>query len=296
MLMERASKAKDSLLLQFGIHVNIGISDPSCSPLALPVSYKQAVIAARNKFHMGMETITVYGQVRYMDHLLQEGITEYIEQLIEQLKLGKEEKALIILSKVFDCFFTNRQINPDDIYATCFEMILVLRFEFVKVISGKELREKISQIKLEDVKRHTTINELYIFIKALISEIVASLAEHQQSEGSAIISKAIGFCKSNLATDITLDIVSEHISMNKSYFSFLFKKETGENFWDYLTKMRIGKAKELLLNTNLKIYGIAETVGYKNASHFGKIFKEQVGVTPAEFKERFGTISVKTGV
>lgn len=112
------------------------------------------------------------------------------------------------------------------------------------------------------------------------------LSQEQQEGGSAIISRAIKFCKNNLSSDLTLDILAEHVRMNKSYFSYLFKKETGENFWRYVTNLKLEKAKELLMETNLKSYEIAAMVGYRNASHFGKVFKEYIGLTPSEFKEK----------
>ncbi len=101
-----------------------------------------------------------------------------------------------------------------------------------------------------------------------------------------VLTKAKRFCRENLASDLTLESVAGCVGMNKSYFASIFKKETGQTFWDFLTGLRVATAKELLETTDLKAYAVGETVGYKNPSHFGRIFKELVGVTPAEYKER----------
>ena len=78
-------------------------------------------------------------------------------------------------------------------------------------------------------------------------------------------------------------------NINTSYLGQLFKNETGEMFTNYLNQVRIEKARELLLKTNLKINEITEKVGYLNQSHFFRNFKKLTGVSPAEYKE----ISVK---
>ena len=82
-------------------------------------------------------------------------------------------------------------------------------------------------------------------------------------------------------------LISEYVSMSKNYFCSFYKKKTGESFWDYVTNLRINKAKELLETTDIKIGIIAEKVGYKNISYFCKIFKETLGISPAEYKQRY---------
>ena len=72
--------------------------------------------------------------------------------------------------------------------------------------------------------------------------------------------------------------------MNINYLSEIFKVETGENFTDVLKKYRIKKAIELLGRMDLKVYQIAEMVGYTDSRHFSQVFKEITGVTPKDYK------------
>lgn len=101
------------------------------------------------------------------------------------------------------------------------------------------------------------------------------------------IQEAIDYVKLHLNTPLTAQKVAEQIHLNSSYFSVLFKEETGLTFTDFITKERFRKAKELLLRTDLKMYEITEQIGYQTASHFVKVFQDQEGVTPKKFRERY---------
>ncbi|MFX8098759.1 helix-turn-helix transcriptional regulator, partial [Acinetobacter baumannii] len=76
------------------------------------------------------------------------------------------------------------------------------------------------------------------------------------------------------------------LSIHPVWLSQLFKKETGQTYLDYLTNARIKRAKQLLRETSMKIYEIAENIGYRDLKHFGHLFKKRTGRTPKEY--RFG--------
>ena len=85
--------------------------------------------------------------------------------------------------------------------------------------------------------------------------------------------------------DLSLDAVAKYVNMSACYFSVIFKKESGGTFINYLTNVRIDKAKELLLSTNLKSYEISYQVGYDNPTYFSTVFKKLTGVSPIDFKK-----------
>lgn len=100
--------------------------------------------------------------------------------------------------------------------------------------------------------------------------------------------KACQYVAMHLDKRISLDEIAEHLYLNPSYFSRLFKKETGENFIEYVTRMKMEKAKELLHHAGLSIGSISDTLGYEHPSYFIKIFKTLMGMTPAEYREKSG--------
>lgn len=86
--------------------------------------------------------------------------------------------------------------------------------------------------------------------------------------------------------DLSLVSVAKAFYLNSSYLSRIFKKETGSSFVEYLTCIRIEKAKLLLKNSDLKIYEIAERVGIDNSNYFGILFKKVEGCSPLEYRSK----------
>lgn len=99
------------------------------------------------------------------------------------------------------------------------------------------------------------------------------------------IKQAISYIQANYDKDLNMAVVSNHISMNYSLFSYLFKEYTGSNFVNYLKGIRMEEAKRLLEETDLRIIDISAKIGYENEKHFMKIFKASCGVSPSEYRK-----------
>lgn len=84
--------------------------------------------------------------------------------------------------------------------------------------------------------------------------------------------------------DLSLDTVCSELGVSNSYFSSVFKKETGKAFISYLTDYRMDHAANLILETNEKSYKIAEQVGYQDANYFSYVFKKRFGMSPSKYR------------
>ncbi|EHI70414.1 response regulator transcription factor [Streptococcus ictaluri] len=114
------------------------------------------------------------------------------------------------------------------------------------------------------------------------NKVLQSLIDHSESEASDIaqaIQEHLGH------SGLTLKSLASQLGFSPSYFSVLVKKELGMPFQDYLVQERLKKAKLLLLTTDLKVYEIAEQVGFEDINYFSQRFKQLVGVTPRQFKK-----------
>ena len=100
-----------------------------------------------------------------------------------------------------------------------------------------------------------------------------------------VIEEAKRYIRENFRNeDMSLNSVAAHVNISSNHFSAIFKKETGETFIDYLTAVRIEKAKELLTCTSLKTSDVGFEVGYRDPHYFSSIFKKTVGQPPKEYR------------
>lgn len=99
------------------------------------------------------------------------------------------------------------------------------------------------------------------------------------------VREAMRYVEDNIRNPLSLREVAEHVHLNASYLSVLFKEQTNLTFGEYVTRCRLQRAKSLLLTTTLPIARIAEEVGYQTAKYFIKLFKEYEGTTPHQFRK-----------
>jgi two-component system response regulator YesN len=113
-----------------------------------------------------------------------------------------------------------------------------------------------------------------------------ALFSEQNSRYRKIIQEAVRYITMHYQSNLTMTKVARKVNVSPNYFCELFKQETGVNFSEYLTRLRIQKAKNLLQSgDHLKIYEVSQLVGYNDERYFCKIFKKIEGTTPAFFKE-----------
>ncbi|WP_274651180.1 response regulator transcription factor [Paenibacillus humicola] len=103
-----------------------------------------------------------------------------------------------------------------------------------------------------------------------------------------MITKAKQFIHEHFNENISLQTVADHVHLSANYLSHVFKRETDENFIDYLIGIRIRHAKSLIRSTDSLIYEIGESVGYRDLYYFSKLFKKVTGMTPSQYRNAQG--------
>ncbi|RKP55079.1 response regulator [Cohnella endophytica] len=110
--------------------------------------------------------------------------------------------------------------------------------------------------------------------------------EDLAAQNNLIVERAHEYIHSNYAQKgLTLNEVAQKNHVSPNYLSYLFKKNTGINLWEYVIKLRMEESKRLIQNTDLRRYEISEKVGYESPEHFSKIFKKYFGISPSEMKK-----------
>lgn len=129
---------------------------------------------------------------------------------------------------------------------------------------------------------------LFMQLRRLQERLLTEAREMRSSEAARPIRIAKEYVMEHFEEPITLETVCEDIGFSVNYFSMLFKKETGEGFAKYLTRVRMEEAKTLLRETNLPVAEICEKVGYSDRKHFTHTFHKAAGLNPAEYRKLYG--------
>lgn len=149
-----------------------------------------------------------------------------------------------------------------------------------------ELREAFFGTRVVSPKQYEAMIKMLAIFSEHLSMVSNQVLVRQQNSEPAIITRAKQYIQDNYAEDLSLGQVAKAVNTSTFYFCKMFKKTTGINFTDYLSRTRIEKAKNLLLNPHLRVSEIAFEVGFQSLTHFNRVFKKILGQSPTEYRER----------
>ena len=135
------------------------------------------------------------------------------------------------------------------------------------------------------LRRFVTLDALFSYVKEEFLRCLENQGGMVQEADDKLITQVKVYCRENYDKVCSLDDIAEHMYISKSYLSQLFKEKTGDSIWNYFTDIRMEEAKKMLASGHVKATEVSRLLGYKNPSHFGRIFKERVGTSPKEYQQ-----------
>lgn len=267
--------------------VTIGISNIYMGVQHVQRAYNQAKLAVKYRIKNGNNNVFYIGD---LENRNTEKSFPYagIKKIISFIELNDEQKALKAFRDICE-EVTKSDLSPMQIMQI-FDNIIIRIDLLLKEINAKYsvLFEK-DIISKWDENVFEDIGQIKEWMNIVIKNTIQELKKGDGFSNSRIITIIKEHIKNNYFNDITLASVAEFLQMNPYYLSELFKNKTGENFKDYLIRVRIENAKELLKHPDLKAFSVGELVGYENPTYFTKVFKRIVGVTPQKYKNQIKT-------
>ena len=205
------------------------------------------------------------------------------EMLFESVLKGDLDGALAAANQFYDWMLENHQGLEADIKLKVLEFVLwAEHLAYEKSMSTYHFRSRGDY--LPTINAISDYELLRKWFMEKISAACQNIKSRKENQSIGVIDKAREYINLNFQNEISLDDVSREIDISPYYFSKIFKDQTGKNFIDYLTELRINKAKDLLENTDLSMKEICAKVGYSNPNYFSRTFKKNVGVSPTEYK------------
>lgn len=272
---------KEQCLYQF----TIGVSALCHSIKDLKEAYEQGVKATKYKIIFNNCIVIDYTNIeeKKIDYKIP---TDEISKLYNIIGTAREKEVDKVLGEILDVTCINE--NDIDYLKDISENINSLIFEDLKkkFYPTHDVIYKRSK-KFSNIFNFHSINEYCFELKQYLLEISTHMKNiNEFGVDSGNIKKALKYINDNYNKDITMATVSNEVSLNYSYFSHIFKEHTGDTFLNYLRKIRLEKAKELLHEYDLKVYEVAKEVGYDDPKQFTKVFRKYVGLSPMEYREK----------
>lgn len=207
-----------------------------------------------------------------------------ISSLRSAIEIKDLRKTKDILIQIFKNAAYHAKTHPHlllDIYRDVVSELLS-NLHLHKIINGNLTDYFIQYCDL--LEQQYTFRELIEYTISFIMKILP-LQDSAVSLENHTIQTAKEYIQKHFHENLKLEDVAEQIYLSPSYFGVLFKKEVGESFSSYLTMVRIEAAKKYLQDTKYSVADVAYAVGYQDKRYFSKLFKEQVGITPKEFRK-----------
>lgn len=272
-----AGTIKYALKKYLNFSVCIAISDPVPTFLEIKTSYKQAIHALSLRYAYSGGTTILYREIKSLSAVPEStDLAREIRNLELYLQRHEDNNVIKVLGNIRQLLDSLNGHSLESLKVYCAPIVFLLSSRW-----GEEASDWMDgHLKLMDKwSSKTDMKKWLERVQETWMEGAGTL-----SDSSRVINSAMRFIQRNYSSSVTLESVAEYLKLSPSYLSNLFKKETGQNFIDYLTGIRIEQSKILLRTTELKIYEVGHRVGYENENYFSRVFKKVVGCSPVHYK------------
>ena len=282
-LIELHKSLNRSLKEQFGISVSLGVGNSS-SIINLSKIYQQSALALTHKLYLGTETIIFFNEC------LMNTENKYVECVNErELKEAISRYNYVAvseqISEKFEFLKTIRCADSKLIKDICVDLKnILIRTVKEEGINFEGLFGN-NMYLFDDIESFETIDAYKEWILDVFYIVITGLTDVKGIKHNPLMLKAADYIKKNFKKNLTVAELSEYIQKNSDYFSHLFKKEFGLSFIEYLNKVRINEAKNLIKSTGLLAYEIAEKVGFQDYKYFTQVFKKLEGYPPSKLRK-----------
>lgn len=277
--IDRMRELLNRLQEQFDLKFRAGIGR-ICRLNDIRMSYQEAVSALENST----------SRIAHTDDLVTHGYYEdqypidLERDLFTALNKGDQDTMRLRAEEFFDWICRKA---PKDLGSMRLKSLeLVLRAEHDAFLSGAvNYAYNYRKDYLDQVNALSDADAVRVWFLDHMTAITGSIRDRIEDQSESTVTRAKKYIQENFMNEISLDDVSREVNVSPYYFSKLFKEEVGENFIDYLTDLRISRAKLMLKDETLTIREAGARAGYADQNYFSRIFKKQTGMTPRQYRE-----------
>lgn len=286
-LFSLIGQIQDNLDKHLKLNLTIGVGNKVKKLINIPVSYETAFEAASQKLFLGKSKVIVADRIRTFDDVIPVISMNDWQRIQLSIKTADVDSTLEFIDEIFTKLSSSRSIDLKYCHNVCLQLLIFTS----NILMDLEIINEDSRMDLkntwEPVFTLETIEDMRNYVVSYLNRASTLISEKRIKRSSNVVEKVKDIIHRNYDKNLTINDISQEVFLTSTYLCMVFKQETGDTLNEYLTKVRIEKAKELLLDHNNKLSDICMAVGYIDASYFTKVFKRYTGSTPSEFRDKF---------
>lgn len=281
-----ASLEKVCLMISkyFNVLIKIGVGNSYDNLQSVSISFDEA----RNCYNSNISegNIVFYSEYRKSNNLNDKfDLSFYKDDFIKAFEEYNMETLHIIFSKII----SNLNEHPGN-YLQALDCACNILYICINLLhEGEECINQVFSTEMDGYKsiyQKKNVEQIIGWITLLRDRLCEYMQERKKNYTNNTINHVKKFINEHLEEKLSLNEIASIYSISPSYLSALFKKYCNIGFSEYITQMKINRAKELLLKENYKVYEVSDMLGFESAFYFSKVFKKVTGYSPKEYTQK----------
>jgi two-component system response regulator YesN len=255
-------------------------------------AYEEARTALRHRFYQAFEPLIAFDAVSPFAQVAAPVWHGKEEAVLRAIRASDWKTVSDTVHELFRQFSHPPFPDPDRLKTEMVHFVMRVGMQLKGFLADGSISRDEQEISRK-IASCGDVQALRYAVKEILMRWLDEAADWNRSKNTALVKHCLDYLESHYMEDISLESMARKLRLSPSYCSNMFKQVTGTCFSEYLMRLRIAKAREMLLATDEKIGEIARKTGFRDAAYFNKVFKRETGVTPNTFRQSAG--SVKTG-
>lgn len=275
---------RDQLAEGTAAQITVGLSAPHRGFHQLYAAYTQALACNDEKLYRLGGAVITPDQVKPTIQTDIE-VDQLAARLTVSIQSGDAEQVEMQLGDWFS-FIRQERVERNFTVRAVIRLIAALEQHFSALLAGS-LRELLLVDHWKEVSSLKAITDIHFYVLHFCNEMIKAASERDIDRNQAVADQIVRLIADRYHLPLTVEEIAKEVYLSPNYIRTIFKDKMGETILDYLTKVRINRAAELLKDKSLKVREIAHNVGYENVSYFCSVFHKHRGSTPNEYRKMY---------
>lgn len=274
---------KEHIARENSYTITAGIGNPVYNISEIKTSYQQAILALEQKLIFGKNSVIRICDIQESSNKTYSN-KDFIESVIKNIKDLDMDGAINAINHMTDMIITQK-VGSRALHKFFYSLLNIITFTISSMGVNTELVFSSNSDLIDDFLKNEDVEDIKKWFYNIFKRLEEVIAQKESNAPSDILKRVKEYLHANYMKDISLSNIADVVYLHPHYLGKLFKKHEGISITEYLTCVRIERAKELLKEGNIKIADISQLVGMSSPQYFIHCFKSYQGMTPKSFRE-----------